>query len=187
MIDDVESWIVAQLDEARAVGRQGPEGQPFRRTYAIVDASRQPMVIPAALDAFASSVRCLFSGSALREFGDNAAWVVEIDSTEGTLRWLLEQGFNKRWAIFANSLLEIEPFVRHLKKFTVAEGDGGRTFFFRFYDPHVLRQYLPAFDERQVRLFFREIEDVFFEDTSGRHRLLKYNLADDGRLMTSLF
>lgn len=183
MLDEIETWIAGHFDTA-ALGGPVPAGElgPRRHLYAIIDASRQPMMIPAALEAIASRVSCLYSGNALREFGDNAAWVVELLPSESTLHWLLQQGFNKRWAIFASSRLELAPFVRHLKKFTVVNNERGETLFFRFYDPHVLRQYLPMFDDQQTTSFFRGIDDVFFEDTSRENTIVKFSLSDESRL-----
>lgn len=183
-MSEVENWITERIVSAASTS----EPRLAKYVYAIVDGSRQPMVIPAALDAYSSNFRCLYSGNALAEFGDNAAWVVELKLGESTLNWLVTHGLNRRWAIFATSQLEISAFIRHLKKFTVTVGPDGRTLFFRFYDPHVLRQYLPVFDERQTQLLFSGVGDLFLEDTSGRNALIKYDLGDDGTLnMSSVF
>ncbi len=182
MLYEVENWITSQLNfNSRETGSSGQVAS--QKMYAIVDGSRQPMIIPVALEAMASRVSCLYSGGALSELGDNAAWVVELLPGESTLRWLLEHGFEKRWFIFASSDLVLESFVRHLKKFTVVKNERGETLFFRFYDPHVLRQYLPMFSDQQRVSFFKNVTKVFFEDTTQRSKIVQFSLSDTNRLL----
>lgn len=180
-LKEIEAHIAAYFGPVRANG--GIEAPTH--VYAVVDASRQPMMIPAALDAMASRNSCLYSGEALREFGDNAAWVAELLPTESTLGWLLEQGFGKRWMIFATSKLELAAFIRHLKKFTMASNDDGRTVFFRFYDPQVLRQYLAVLNDRQKASFFEGVEHIMLEDSREKGAILSYAPSKDGSLIES--
>ncbi|EJN05780.1 DUF4123 domain-containing protein [Phyllobacterium sp. YR531] len=152
---------------------------PQLHLYAIVDASRGPMLIPATLDARASRVECLYRGKALEEFGDDTAWVAELLPTESTLDWIVEEGFGKRWAIFATSRLELAAFVSHLRKFTLIEDDEGTHHFFRFYDPQTLRQFLPAFDNQQLARFFKGVDAYYLENTLNPDELIEFRIDGD--------
>ncbi|AEV39703.1 FHA domain protein (plasmid) [Pseudovibrio sp. FO-BEG1] len=152
------------------------------RIYAVVDASRDPMMIPPTISALSNNYSCLYKGQALVEFGDDTAWVVEIRADEDVLDWLAEEGFGKRWVIFALSPLELNGFVRHLRKFTLIEDEGGSEHFFRFYDPQTIRQYLPVFTSEQLTVFFKGIDTLVLENTLNSEELCVFQ-AEDGKLL----
>ena len=158
-----------------------PDGE--RSLYAIIDAGRDPYVIPHMLEAMASNVECLFKGNAKKDLGDQTAWIAEIDRHERLLEWLIEEGWSKRQALFALSDLPLKRFATHLRKFTKVIDADGIEHFFRFYDPQVLRQYLPVFDQKQHDLFFRGITACFVEDNRDPAMILRYR-SEDGALVS---
>ncbi|MFD1747604.1 DUF4123 domain-containing protein [Rhizobium helianthi] len=154
--------------------------------YAVIDASRSPMTIPAALQAMTDKVACLYRGQALEEFGDDTAWVAAINLDESVLDWLIDNGFGKRWSIFLRSSLQLADIVRHLRKFTVIQDDQGTTHFFRFYDPRTLRQYLPVFTTEQRTAFFRGVHTWYCENDVRPNELLKFSTNGDSLLREAI-
>nr|WP_233124980.1 DUF4123 domain-containing protein [Agrobacterium vaccinii] len=100
---------------------------------------------------------------------------------ESVLDWLIDNGFGKRWSIFLRSPLQLADVVRHLRKFTVIEDEGGTVHFFRFYDPRTLRQYLPIFTPEQNGAFFKGVDAWFCEHDLRPDELLKFT-ANAGTL-----
>ena len=146
--------------------------------YAVIDASRSPMTIPATLQAMTDKVACLYRGQALEEFGDDTAWVAAINLDESVLDWLIDNGFGKRWSIFLRSPLQLADIVRHLRKFTVIQDDQGTAHFFRFYDPRTLRQYLPVFTTEQSAAFFKGVQAWYCENDIRHDEFLKFTIND---------
>jgi len=157
--------------------------QPGQSLYAVVDASKDPYVIPHTLEAMASNVVCLFKGDARENLGDQTAWIAQIDRQEQLLEWLMEEGWGKRWGFIALSDFPLDRFATHLRKFTKVVDAEGVEHFFRFYDPQVLRQYLPVFDQKQHDLFFRGVRACFIEDSRDPQTILRYR-SDDGTLVS---
>jgi hypothetical protein len=165
--DAVAAALVAARDAlARRAGGA-------RHLYAVVDAARQPMLIPATIEALASSRECLFRGKALENIGDQAPWAVLIDPNEDVLDWLAEDGFGRRWASFAVSAMPLGEFVSHLRRFTMVEDDAGRHLYFRFYDPNVLRMYLPTLDAEQTVRFFRNVDAWLVENNLNADEIVE--------------
>ena len=48
--------------------------------------------------------------------------------------------------------------MRHFRQFLRVRDEAGREFFFRFYDPRVLRVYLPTCNSEELRTFFGPVE-----------------------------
>ncbi|CAN7494680.1 DUF4123 domain-containing protein [Agrobacterium tumefaciens] len=148
------------------------------RLYAVVDASRAPMIIPPALQAMTDKVACLYRGNALEEFGDDTAWVAEMTSDESVLQWLIDNGFGKRWSIFLRTSHALEDVVRHLRKFTMVKDSEGTIHFFRYYDPRTLRQYLPVLTSEQAAVFFNGIECFYCENDLKAGEFLKFRFGN---------
>ncbi|KZK95311.1 DUF4123 domain-containing protein [Pseudovibrio ascidiaceicola] len=174
MAEDLAEFLEETFASLRA---QQPSGEPSR-IFAVVDASRDPMMIPPTIGALSNHYSCLYKGQALVEFGDDTAWIVEIREDEDVLDWLASEGFGKRWAIFALSSLDLEGFVRHLRKFTLIEDEGGTEHFFRFYDPQTIRQYLPVFTSEQLSVFFKGIDRLVLENTLNPEELCMFHVHE---------
>lgn len=162
------------LDAWKSVSERSGGG---RHLYAVIDCGRDPMIIPPMIEAMAASSECLFRGKARENLGDQAPWAVAVDPNEDLLDWLVEDGFGRRWASFAVSPLGIRDFVSHLRRFTMVEDEAGTLHYFRFYDPQVLRQYLPAFDPDQTARFFRGVDAWLVENSLRFDELLEFTPA----------
>lgn len=150
--------------------------------YAVIDLARDPYLLLAVLEGFGGDRQCLFRGRAKEELGDQTAWIVRIDRQNGLLDWLLDEGWNRRIVSFIVSPLMLNQLTSHLRKFTRVKDSQDVEHFFRFYDPQVLRQYLPVFDKREHEMFFRSITCCAIEDTRNGDRIL-IGRSSDGRVV----
>lgn len=69
---------------------------------------------------------------------------------------------------------------KHLRKILVVTGDDGNEMYFRYYDPRVLRVFLPTCEPVQLREFFGPIDAFIAEDGSGN--MLEFRMNVDGSL-----
>ena len=72
---------------------------------------------------------------------------------------------------------------RHLGRFIQVEDPGGRSFFFRFYDPSVLPVILPTCTQEELSFLFGPVESFLLETGGGdgilRYSRVKGELGDD--------
>ena len=73
-------------------------------------------------------------------------------------KWLLEKGWGKSWGIFVEAELTLEELRKHFRKFLLVKTEDDKELYFRFYDPRVLRIFLPTCDEQQLREFFGPVK-----------------------------
>lgn len=71
---------------------------------------------------------------------------------------------------------------KHLRRFLLIKTDDGQQLYFRFYDPRVLRVFLPTCDTNQIREFFGPIDEFIVEDPDRQRTL--YFAHKDGQLRT---
>jgi hypothetical protein len=81
--------------------------------------------------------------------------------------WVVEHGAGNSWGIVLQSDKEAEVIYRHLRKFLIVTTEEGKELYFRFYDPRVLRVFLPTCDTEQLLEFFGPVEAFILEDEEG--------------------
>lgn len=148
--------------------------------WAILDCARDPKIYLALLES-RLEFRCLYSGKLPRELELVAPQLVELTPTSRlTARWL-DEGWGQSWGV----LLKIDDpsnLRHHLRKFLKVRDEDDRRLIFRFYDPRVLRAYLPTCTADEWREFFGPITNYLAEDHDGA-RLREFGVK--GELLAS--
>ena len=128
------------------------------RLYTIVDACQAPELIELARSKFGQPTRMLFKGKAAvhEDVESFAPFFIPID---------LETDFLEHWATYRDknagilftSAAEPRTIFRHLRNIFIVQDETGQEHFFRFYDPRVLRTYLPTCTDEEKDIFFGPI------------------------------
>jgi hypothetical protein len=92
---------------------------------------------------------------------------------------LLKKGWGKGWASYFTSGAAFEDISEHFKRFLTVQVEGGRDVYFRFYDPRVLRDFLPTANPSEMVVFFGPVTSWFLEG-EDKKSLLKISNAADG-------
>ena len=80
---------------------------------------------------------------------------------------------------------EKQETSRHLEKSILVKTESEKEYFFRFYDPRVLRIFLPTCNAEQLKEFFGPVEQFICEDANPDFALvfsLEENVLITGRL-----
>jgi hypothetical protein len=135
---------------------------PARGVYALVDAAQDAELYPAIRECDADWV-CLYRGDAAVRLAEAAPYLVELHPDSRFTRWFLERGWGRQWGVFLTSNATIERLQGHFRRCTMAELPDGRHVFFRFYDPRVLRVYLPVCTPEELETIFGPAESFVME------------------------
>ena len=63
--------------------------------------------------------------------------------------------------------------------------ENAKSYIFRFYDPRVLRKYLPTCTPQELEAFFGKVTNFFAENEEGKG-LLNFRLDNDGLKVAAL-
>ena len=157
--------------------RLWPQGER-RDTWMIVDAARDQRVYPLIL-ACHLDYSCLYT-AAPRSLEHVAPYLVRLDYEDRDTRGFLERGWGNSWGVLLRSDARLERLRGHLRRLLTVRDPAGRRLLFRYYDPRVLRLYLPSCWDPELREIFGPIERFWCEDRSGRELL---EFAYDGALL----
>jgi hypothetical protein len=138
--------------------------------YALLDAARDPGV-RAFLTEHAPAATSLYAGFD-PELADVAPYVTRLQPHQTAA--LVSIAWGDSWGVFVRTAVDIDALRRHFRRFLMVELEGGEEVYFRFYDPRVLRSFLPTCVAEQRDDFFGPIESLFSEGEES-HLLLQFD------------
>lgn len=126
------------------------------RVYAVLDGAMIPDLLP-KLHEHNPDYVCLYRGELAPDIAEVAPYLVQLEPASQFTNWLLEQGWGERWGIFATSAADLRVMRRHFRAFLIVHDEEGHPLYFRFYDPRVLRVYLPTCNDEEASKVFGSV------------------------------
>ena len=150
--------------------------EDLTHVYAILDAARDVRIYPALLDAD-SDYCCLYRGDLAQELAEVAPYLVTLEPQAPFTPWLLSHGWGGSWGVFLASSAPLEVLRRHFRRFLMVYDEAGKPLYFRYYDPRVLRVYLPTCNATELDTVFGPVKRYCVEGEDD-HTLLEYVYTD---------
>ncbi len=130
-------------------------------TYAVLDGARDSRIAGLARGEL---VRCLYRGTLPKELGEAAPHLMRVWPGNEPSERFFKQGWHDAWGVLLAYTGPIKVLYRHLRRFLRARTEDGRMLLFRWYDPRVLRAWLPTCTPEEIEFFFGPIEAIAVED-----------------------
>lgn len=153
---------------------------PAYRVWAVLDGARSDRIYSSMVATYAEHC-CLYSGELPSAMKIAAPYLLSLDLEIPTTRYILNQGWGNNWGIFFRSNSAMEALRRHLKKLLVVKDQTGQRMLFRYYDPRVMRAYLPTCWPSELDALFGPIKSYLVEGTDS-DSVIQFRL-DEGRLL----
>lgn len=136
------------------------------QVFALLDAARDDAIYSKLMASTVESV-CLFRGENAVEMAHVAPYLVRLEQDDPFTHWVIDHGWGDSWGIFVESSATIGELKRHFRSILQVYDEEGNSLFFRYYDPRVLRVYLPTCNESELKIFFGEINRYVAEGEDG--------------------
>jgi hypothetical protein len=137
--------------------------------YAILDAAKQPEIAWKPYE-FLSEWVSLYKGEPEEVLADVAPYLVNLsrgsEINKDLIQWIAETCWGDSCAVFLESDMDLQGLLTHFQQFLMVTDEAGKPFYFRFYDPRVLRIYLPTCNTDELTTFFGPVHSFFMEDES---------------------
>ena len=96
-------------------------------------------------------------------FAATAPYLITLDPRKLTVEKFSMDRIGKHQVIFLESGASKEEVAKHCSSMLKAMDEDGKVFGFRYYDPRVLRVYLPTCTAEELFIFFGEIDTIWVE------------------------
>lgn len=150
------------------------------RVFAILDGARDQQIYPLISNSKRPYV-CLYLDPLTDKLRAAAPYLIELD--EHFTRVLLQKGWGASWGIYlaGHSAVALNTLRHQYRKINRVTGPAGKRLFFRYYDPRVLRVYLPTCYLAELQYFFDPVTDIFMEGDTVQS-LLHFHHGPQGSL-----
>lgn len=149
--------------------------------YSILDAAR----IFGELDTaqqLQTNFLSLYMGQSEELLSSVAPYLFSYQPESEFGKWLLEKGWGNAWGMFVETAVTLEDLRKHFRKFLLVKTEDGKELYFRFYDPRVLRIFLPTCDEQQLKDFFGPVKSFSMESEDANFAI-EFEL-ENGKLIS---
>jgi hypothetical protein len=151
-----------------------PKARQLLDVYVLLDAARDEALYPAIQDC-GLEFDCLFSGVLPPGLAKVAPYLVRLVRPSRFLTEILERSWTQSWGIFLVATGDRAAVRKHLQSLLLVCDAQGKELYFRYYDPRVLRVYLPTCNSSEIKLMFGPVRSYFAEAAEGR-ALMQYAL-----------
>jgi hypothetical protein len=151
--------------------------------YFVIDAAQHRGIYP-RLVSWQKRVEIvsLYQGTLARDLAEVAPYLFCLGSDLTVFDWLWEQGWGKSWGIFLWCRGQsVETLRDHLRRLTMVEVEGGQPAMFRFYDPRVLRAFIPTCSSTELAYLYGPVRRFTVEGDAGKE-LAEFARSDSGVL-----
>ena len=128
---------------------------------------------------------CLYRGELAPDIAEVAPYLVRLEPNAAFTQWVLTQGWGQHWGIFAFASADLHTLRQHFRRFLTVYDPDGKPLLFRYYDPRVLRAYLPTCNGDELATVFGPVTCYLLEEeqpnTILRFRMLSGVLQQEKR------
>ncbi len=136
--------------------------------YAVTDAARDDAILR-FVQQNGDIMYCLYRGDAKLRLANYAPYLFRIDPGDRAIHGFLSDGWGASWYILLTGSSAIEAVLTQLRKTLIVRSEAGKALYFRFYDPRVLRRYLPLCNQAELaELMGKDIDSLFCETHDAR-------------------
>jgi hypothetical protein len=154
------------------------------RLYCILDGASVD-ALPMRLYETNTPNYCLFRGELEPDVLYAAPYVAVLLPGSTFSEWVFSESSGKHWGIYAHCRYSIKEMRRHCRALINVYDEKGNPLIFRYYDPRVLRKFLPTCNGDELETLFGKIETLFAETEDG-NTLTAYRLENEQLKQTDL-
>lgn len=138
-------------------------GPSAPQAYALLDAARDEAIAPLTWHSPLPST-CLYAGTLSPALQRAAPYLVQL-SPRAALTDTLLRHWGDAWGVWmvAPADVTLQALRRHWRQWTRVEAPDGSRLVFRFYDPRVLRVFLPTCTPAETERFFGPVQRLYVE------------------------
>jgi len=133
---------------------------PEMTVYAVLDGASVPGLVRKLWEV-KPKYYCLFPGELEPDMAEVAPYVVELEPDSQFTQWVIDGGWGNHWGIFASAPEDLRKMRGHFRSLVKVMDEAGTPMYFRFYDPRVMRTFLPTCNAE-------ELSELFGPSTSYR-------------------
>jgi len=138
--------------------------------YAIIDTARDRRTF-SLLEESDGDYEILYPPRFAFDLDNRGPHLISVRPGSTCLQSLITAGWGNGWGIYVAGPSDFATVRRHLRRLLFVKLHDGQQVHFRFYDPRVLRDYLPTCNGDELDQFFGPLSTIYLEIGNDRELL----------------
>lgn len=149
-------------------------GPDCPQAYALLDGARDPHIAHMVRTS-GLPFECLYAGMLTSALAAAAPYLVQLTPESRFYKDLVPRAWGNAWGIFvvARPDVTLHAMRKHFRTILRVKDEQGQILVFRFYDPRVLRVYLPTCTATELTQVFGLVDTIWVE-AEGAECALKF-------------
>lgn len=135
--------------------------------YTILDGASVPR-LPQVLHKEHPEYVCLYRGELAPDMASVAPYLVHLQINSDFTEWVVGEGWGKHWGVFVLSNADLRALRQHFRSLLTVYDPSSKPMLFRYYDPRVLRTFLPTCRSEELNSMFGPVSSYFLEDGDAK-------------------
>ncbi len=145
---------------------------------AMLDGASVPGLLERMHSEPSLEVECLFRGKLAPDMAQVAPYLVKLELESDFAEWVVATGWGQHWGTFVSSRQGFRKLRNHLRGLSMVYRRDGTPLYFRYYDPRVLRIFLPTCSPAQLKQMFGPV-DAFLAENEAADAVSIFRLNGD--------
>ena len=145
---------------------------------AMLDGASVPDLLERLHSEPSLEVACLLRGNHAPDMKQVAPYLVKLEPQSEFAEWVVGNGWGRHWGTFVTSRRGFRALRDHLRQLMIVHRRDGTSLYFRYYDPRVMRVFLPTCSPAQLKQMFGPA-DAFLAESEEGDALTVYRLAGE--------
>jgi hypothetical protein len=128
------------------------------KVYCVLDGASIPTLFDQLYSDLPPKFECLYHGELAPDIAEVAPYLVAIERGSTFAEWVITQGWGNHWGVFAITQADLRELYFYMRTLNIVYDAKSKPMMFRYYDPRVLRAFLPTCSPDQVRQLFGPVE-----------------------------
>jgi hypothetical protein len=150
-------------------------GKDETPVFALLDGASAPNLVK-NLYQHEPEYCCLYRGELEPDMATVAPYLVRLEAESQFTELVLGEGWGAHWGSFVVSPANLRSLRDHFRAFHTVELPDQRTVLFRYYDPRVLRNFLPVCNAAELATFYGPVQKYIVEGETPESGI-KFSLA----------
>ncbi len=134
----------------------------FQPLYGLLDAAVEPSVLKVIFES-KEEYQSLYEGAQGAQLTHFAPYLIRIPPQSPLLDTLVKQAWAKNWGVYLTCDKPLKDLRNHFRHFLTVKLPDGKQVYFRYYDPRVLRLFLPTCLPDETNQFFGPVKQFLVE------------------------
>jgi hypothetical protein len=162
---------------------EGLLGDEEETLCAMLDGASVPNLLERLHAEPSLEAECLLRGTLEPDMKQVAPYLVKLEPGSEFAEWVVGTGWGNHWGTFVTTRQGFRALRNHLRALTLIHRRDGTPLYFRYYDPRVLRIFLPTCSPAQLKQMFGPV-DAFLAESEAGDAVTIYRL--NGELLSTV-